>query len=213
MLNRKYSTLRVDRKLTMGKGAKIMATNAAGTETEVDMTELATLGGVTASAAELNIMDGVLATTAEINRASDVSTRLVLAGATLAVTELAHDGKTILLDQLAGSVCTLPASSGSGARFRFVIHTVPTSNSHIVKVANSTDVMSGVIIEANDTDASSSTWETAATSDTITLNRTTTGGTIKGEWIEVEDIAAGFWAVRGVIAGTGAEATPFSATV
>jgi hypothetical protein len=153
------------------------------------------------------------ATAAEINRAADVSARLVAAGSTLAVTAAAHDGRTILLDTAAGSTCTLPASSGSGARFRFVISTVATSNSHIVKVANATDVMSGVILAANDTDGSASAWETAATSDTITLNRTTTGSTIKGEWIELEDIATGFWAVRGVIAATGTEATPFSATV
>lgn len=155
----------------------------------------------------------VTATAAEINRATDVSGRLVAAGATLSVTEALHDGKTILLDTAAGSVCTLPASSGSGARFRFVISTVATSNSHVIKVANATDVMSGVIVAANDTDGSTSAWETVAASDTVTLNRTTTGSTIKGEFVEVEDIAAGFWAVRGMIAATGAEATPFSAGV
>jgi len=155
----------------------------------------------------------VTATATEINRVADVSGRLVAAGSALSVTVAAHDGKTILLDTAAGSTCTLPASSGSGARFRFVISTVATSNSHIIKVANATDVMSGVIIAANDTDGSASAWETAATSDTITLNRTTTGSTIKGEWVELEDIASGTWAVTGVIAATGTEATPFSATV
>lgn len=153
------------------------------------------------------------ATTTEINRATDVSGRLVAAGSALSVTEASHDGKIILLDTAAGSTCTLPASSGSGARFRFVISTVATSNSHIVKVANSTDVMAGVILMANDTDASVSGFETAATSDTITLNRSTTGSIIKGEWVELVDIASGFWAVTGIISGTGAEATPFSATV
>jgi hypothetical protein len=155
----------------------------------------------------------VTATATELNRLADTSGRLVAAGSALTVTEALHDGKTILLDTAAGSTCTLPASSGSGAIYRFVISTIATSNSHKIQVANSTDVMAGVIIEANDTDASSSTWETAATSDTITLNRTTTGSTIKGEWVELQDIAAGFWAVRGVIAGTGTEATPFSAAV
>jgi len=169
---------------------------------------------VTATAAELNTVDGLLATADEINRAADVSTRLVAAGATLAVTVAAHEGKTILLDTLAGSVCTLPASSGSGARFRFVISVVATSNSHIVKVANATDVMSGVIVQALDGGLGAVlAWQTAATSDTITLNRTTTGSTIKGEFVELEDIAAGFWSVRGMIAATGTEATPFSAGV
>lgn len=213
MLNRKHSTLRVDRKLTLSKGAQLVATSAAGVETVVDMTELAVLGGVTADAAELNTMDGILATTAELNRAADVSTRLVAAGSTLAVTEALHDGKTILLDTATGSVCTLPASSGSGARFRFVVSVIATSNSHVVKVANGTDVMAGFALVAQDAADTAVMFETGATSDTITLNRTTTGSTQKGETIEVEDIATGFWAVRVIVAATGTEATPFSATV
>lgn len=153
------------------------------------------------------------ATATELNRAADTSGRLVLAGSTLSVTEALHDGKTILLDQLAGSVCTLPASSGSGARFRFVVSVVATSNSHIVKVANGTDVMAGFALVAQDAADTAVMFETAASSDTITLNRTTTGSTQKGETIEVEDIATGFWAVRVIVAATGTEATPFSATV
>ncbi|TIV83794.1 MAG: hypothetical protein E5V64_06410 [Mesorhizobium sp.] len=140
--------------------------------------------------------------------------RLIPAGSTLQLVESLHEGKTILLDTLAGSTVTLPASTGKGAKYRFCISTVPTSNSHIVKVQNSTDVMSGVIVaKADDAASTLIGWSTAASSDTVTLNRTTSGGTIKGEWIEVEDIAAGFWAIRGVIAATGTEVTPFSATV
>lgn len=153
------------------------------------------------------------ATAAEINRAADVSTRLVAAGSALSVTEAAHDGKTILLDTAAGSTCTLPASTGSGARFRFVVSTVATSNSHIIKVANATDVMAGFALVAQDGGDTAVLFETAATSDTITLNRTTTGSTQKGEFFVLEDIAAGFWSVYGVIAATGTEATPFSAAV
>lgn len=138
---------------------------------------------------------------------------VVAGGSALTLTRALHDGKTILLDTAAGTTITLPASSGSGMRFRFVISVVATSNSHIIKVANATDVMSGVIVSANDTDGSASAWETAATSDTITLNRTTTGSTIIGEWVEIEDVLSGFWAVRGCTASTGTEATPFSATV
>ena len=53
----------------------------------------------------------------------------------------------------------------------------------------------------------------AGTDDTITLNRTTTGSTRKGEYVELIDMATNLWHVQGVIAATGAEATPFSATV
>ena len=154
------------------------------------------------------------ATKAEINRATDVSARLVAAGAaTLAVTEAAHEGRTILLDQTAGCTATLPAATGSGARYRFVQSVVPTSNSNIIKVANGTDVFRGFAIMAQDAGDTAAMFETASTSDTLTLNRSTTGGTQIGEQAEFQDIAAGFWSVVAHLAGTGTEATPFSATV
>lgn len=154
------------------------------------------------------------ATIAEITRACDVSVRLVAAGATLAITELLHDGKTVLLDAAAGSVCTLPASTGSGAKFRFKVKALATSNSHIVKVANSSDIIQGVVTTIDtDTAGTVTGWATAASDDTVTLNRTTTGSTMRGEWLEFEDVAANLWLVCGQLANTGAGATPFSATV
>ncbi len=152
------------------------------------------------------------ATFDELNRLADVSARLIAAGSTLAVTVAAHDGKIILLDTLAGSVCTLPAATGTGARFKFVVSVLATSNSHIVKVTT-TDIMVGTINSvADDADATRG-WITAATSDTITLNRTTTGSVTRGEWVECVDLLSGVWAVSGMTTSTGTEATPFSATV
>ena len=173
------------------------------------------IGGtlVTSSAAELNILDGVTATYTEINNACDVSGRLVAAGGTLAVTS-AHEGKTIMLDRATGSTCTLPAATGSGAVYRFAVKALATSNNHIVKVANANDVMCGTIL-AVDTDSAGTItgYATAATSDTITLNRSTTGSVTIGEWVEVCDILANKWAVRGVVSNSGDGATPFSAAV
>jgi hypothetical protein len=154
------------------------------------------------------------ATSAEINRAADVSTRLIAAGSTLAVTEALHDGKTICLDTLAGSTCTLPAATGSGARFRFVVTVVNTSLAHVVKVTGN-DVMFGNIItnSTGDTPDLAQIWPTAADSDTISLNATTTGGLAIGDFIVAEDVVADKWAVYGVTTSSGAEATPFSAAV
>lgn len=125
----------------------------------------------------------------------------------------ANSGRTIALDNLAGSTTTLPASTGSRDVFRFMITVVPTSNAIIIKVANSSDVMSGMIIEAGAVAGAVSCFSTAPASDTITLNRSTTGAVILGEWIELEDIAANVWAVKGMTTTTGAAGTPFSATV
>jgi hypothetical protein len=138
------------------------------------------------------------------------------AGSTKTLTAADHGGRTILLDTAAGSTVTLPAASGSGVKFRFLVSVIATSNSHIIKVANANDTMTGMVMAVSD-DAGfpvkGYTADATAGADTITLNRTTTGSTVKGEWVEVEDYAANKWAVKGMIAATGTEATPFSATV
>ncbi len=167
---------------------------------------------ITPTIADQTILTGLLATTTELNRAADVSTRLVAATGTLAVTVAAHDGKTVLLDTASGSVCTLPAATGTGARFRFVVSVKPTSNAHIVKVTT-TDIMKGLALGTDD-DAPpvGNVWPVAADTDTITLNGSTTGGYI-GDVIECEDTLAATWSIRVQLQQTGTEATPFSATV
>ena len=132
--------------------------------------------------------------------------------ATLTCTSASHAGRTVVLDRAAGIAVTLPAATGSGNSYRFFVATTITSNSTTVKVADATDIMAGVAIVANDSDASASIFETAADSDTITFNGGTTGG-IKGATIELQDVAANLWSVQVVGAATGTEATPFSATV
>lgn len=139
---------------------------------------------------------------------------LVPAGATktLAPTDAF---KLVKLDTLAGSVVTLPPALGSLRRFDFVVSLLATSNSHIVKVANAVDVMTGIILGSRiDVGNAVLGFAAASTSDTVTLNRTTTGSVSLGEWLEFIDIASGIWHVRGVLSATGAAfATPFSATV
>lgn len=131
---------------------------------------------------------------------------------TLTVTAAAHAGATIVLNRAAGTTVTLPAATGSGFKYTFVVGTTVTSNSDIIKVANASDVMTGLAINAQDAADTAVAFETASTTDTITLNGTTTGG-IKGDRVEVEDIAANLYYVRVVGSATGTEATPFSATV
>lgn len=166
--------------------------------------------------AETLALSGQLATAAEINRAADVSTRLVTIVATGAITEALHEGKTCLLADVGGDTAvalTLPAATGSGGRYRFVVNVVNTSG-YAIKAAVGTDVFAGAII-GNDGGGVTTTlrWQAAATDDTLTLNGTTTGGVTKGDWVEFEDIATDCWAVRGVINQSGNEATPFSDTV
>lgn len=168
--------------------------------TEKALTDPPNLAAITASATE-------------INRACDASARIVdLTASTLTVTEASHDGKVITVNRAAGSTLTLPAATGSGAKITVFIGTTVTSNDVIIKVADATDVMAGTAWMANDTDATVSGFEAAATDDTITLNGSTKGG-IKGDRIELIDVASNLWSVQAFLQGTGSEATPFSATV
>jgi hypothetical protein len=142
----------------------------------------------------------------------DDSGTLVAGGATLAMTS-AHAGKTIALDTAAGSIVTLPASTGGGAVYRFLVTVTATSNSHIIKVANATDEMRGFVIQDSDTAVAPNTWWAADNDDTITLNRSTTGLAAQGEYFEIVDAVVNHYYVRGYSQASGTEATPFSATV
>jgi hypothetical protein len=148
-----------------------------------------------------------------LNRIANLSTRLVPAGATLSMTQDAHEAKIVCLDTAAGSVVTLPPSTGSGAVYRFLITVTATSNSHIIKVANASDEMRGFVIQDSDTATAPNTWWAADNDDTITLNRTTTGLAAQGEYFEIIDATANHYYVRGYSQASGTEATPFSATV
>lgn len=128
------------------------------------------------------------------------------------VTEGEHGDKFVTLNRAAGIAVTLPDATGSGAKYTFVIGTTVTSNSTTIKVPDADNTMTGVAIVANDTDASMSGWETASTTDTITFDGSTTGG-VKGDMVELVDIAADLWYVRVTGSASGTEATPFSAAV
>jgi hypothetical protein len=133
--------------------------------------------------------------------------------AALAVTADDHEGMIIVLNKADGITATLPAATGSGAKFTFVVGTTVTSNGYVIQVADATDVMDGVILAADDTATPVAlVWVTAATSDTITLDGSTKGGLI-GDRIELIDIGANQWHVSGVLKQSGTEATPFSAAV
>jgi hypothetical protein len=153
------------------------------------------------------------ATATEINRTCDVSARMVACGSALTMTEAAHDGKIIKLDTAAGSTATLPTSTGGGAVYRFLVTVTATSNSHVIKVGNTTDEFRGFVFQSASEATAPNTFWAADNDDTITLNRTTTGLAAQGEYFEIVDALSGHFMVRGYSQASGTEATPFSATV
>lgn len=128
------------------------------------------------------------------------------------LTETGQSGTTIVANRAAGITFTLPAASGFGTLFEFVVGTTVTSNNLIIQVANSADIMSGVAINAQDAGDTAIAFETAAADDTITLNGTTKGG-VKGDRVILKDVAPNIWSVQVFGSATGTEVTPFSSAV
>lgn len=140
--------------------------------------------------------------------------------ATLTLTAAEHSNRTVMLNRAAGIAVTLPAATGSGAKFTLKVGTTFTANATI-KVPNATDYMRGKVYTLSDGAAAvlgyatSNSGTVGTESDTITLYTAasnTTGG-IVGDTIVLEDTGAAVWSVLGHTQSGGTEATPFSATV
>jgi hypothetical protein len=134
---------------------------------------------------------------------------VTVADATVTITDDAHVGQRVVFNRAAGVTATLPAATGSGNRYEF-IGAIDATGNQIIQVTGD-DTMAGVAYLGNDS-AGASCFYTAATSDTITLDGSTTGG-LKGWRVICDDIAADTWAVLVMSEASGTEATPFSAAV
>lgn len=130
--------------------------------------------------------------------------------ATLTVDRDVHAGAVVTVNRAAGTTITLPAAVGDGDVYTFLVGTTISSNSFIIKVANASDTMAGGV--AISTDIAGVTMLAGGTNDTITMSGSTTGG-VAGSFVRLTDVAANLWMVEGFLCSTGAEATPFSATV
>ncbi len=133
--------------------------------------------------------------------------------ATTAATTLAfanHAETIVTLTSTTGRILTLPASSGTGKAFKIYIGATVSSGSHVIAVANATDILVGGL--SLSTDVAGVTCPATATDDTITMNGSTTGG-LKGSYVRLTDVVSGFWLTEGLLVCSGSEATPFSAAV
>lgn len=123
-----------------------------------------------------------------------------------------HRGTVTVLNRAAGVTVTLPAASGTGDVYRILVGTTVSSNNDIIQVANADDTMIGRLSTATTTFGAGDQASVGGTSDTITMNGTTTGG-IQGSYVELTDVAANLWLVNGHMVGSGTIATSVSAAV
>lgn len=233
------ANLYVSKRIRLGKNAKITSVAASGVESDVTLTELGRLDGVTpgtqvaskAVIADANVNIGttkvtalhigasgseteVTATGAEINRSCDASARIVTTTATaLALTVTQHAEKVVLINtnSTVANTFTLPVATGSGAKFHLINNIAQTQGTVVFAANGTTDVLVGTCCSYNTTAANAEAFRTTATSDKVTLNLTTTGG-LGGDEFEAWDSAANTWTVRVKVIGSGTLATPFSQT-
>lgn len=159
----------------------------------------------------------VAATPAEIVRVCDKSASVVTGGGdTLTITEALHGDRVIVIGKASGEIVTLPAATGTGNKYTFIIGVKATSNANIIKVANATDVFDGSQATGRDADgegATGYTWGAETNDDTLTMDGAAKGGKV-GDRIEVIDYKSGFFSVIAHLNQSGgSEATPFDATV
>jgi len=133
----------------------------------------------------------------------------VVATASLTLDAATHGQSALVANAAAGMTVTLPSATGTGDEYTIYCGTTVTSNALVVQVTT-TDIFAGGV--SMSTDIGGTNMLTAATSDTISQNGSTTGG-LAGSWIKVKDIASGVWMLDGFLRTTGTEATPFSAAV
>lgn len=143
------------------------------------------------------------------------SARIVVSTATaLSLTVTEHGERIVLIEtnSTVANTFTLPVATGSGVKFTIVNNIAQTQGSVVVAANGTLDVIQGLCIALDSTAAADAmSFQTSATSDKVTLNRTTTGG-LGGDVVEAWDKAANAWFVRVVINGSGSLATPFAAT-
>jgi hypothetical protein len=138
--------------------------------------------------------------------------KLVSLSAATSITRDLHSERVNYINSAAGRAFVLPAATGTGVRYRFVNGATVTSSAHTIKVARAADVMIGKALVCADGGDTVVGFECAADTDTISLNGSTTGG-LKGDFIEIIDVAPNVFFVDLRLSATGVEATPFSATV
>ena len=171
-----------------------------------------TSGGLTVTAGGITVTAGTTTLGGSLIR------DLVTLTADTTITNASHAGRILLMGEVGGNASatfTLPAATGTGAEFKFIVSVVNTSN-YVIQVTGD-DTIDGSVVVTNDSTAGGTasliSCPTVAASDTITLNATTTGGVQIGDYVLLTDIATDQYTVSGLLNASGTEATPFSAAV
>ena len=175
---RKFTNMIVEKKLILGRGAQMVVTSSTGTQSTIDMAELAALDSI--AAADLAKIDGITNGTGAAGKALvlDSSGNVTMptggiidqrAGEVVTATNVitaAENGKTFFLNSATEFVSTLPAPA-VGLRFKFIVTAAPASASYTVVTASSANIMLGHVLTSQDAGGTSDS-ETSG-GDTLTF--------------------------------------------
>lgn len=135
------------------------------------------------------------------------------------ITPELHAGKLVLLSSISNNiVLNLPVARGTGDVYSF-LNTVTRTSGTIIINASTTSTPSNFFVGSiqvqsvsNLTTSNITLCYNSTTSDVITLNITTTGGGVGGDYLSIIDGAPARWYIlSGVFVATAnATATPFS---
>ena len=208
-----------------GTGSVVLGGEVVGVTNELNATDIEVSGVLRSNTIQSDTTDADINISSQGTGVVGISSQLTLTGsflpaihtfvATDSVTITEHAGRTLLLGEVGGNAActlTLPAATGTGAVYKFIVSVTNSSNYKIQVVGD--DTIDGVMVYLDVDGTAVTAFSTVSASDTITLNGTTQGG-ILGDYLEIIDIAADQYHVRGVMrvpAGSN-PATPFSAAV
>lgn len=117
--------------------------------------------------------------------------------ATISVNKHIHDNRPLLLNLSAGTAVTLPAATGSGARFLFLVQT--SSNANTVTCSSGDSFVGGYMQnDTGDTAGATADFFPAAAGNNKYSPTTVGGGGTAGDWFEVIDYATNKFLFRGV---------------
>lgn len=149
--------------------------------------------GIDAKSIKQNGVQVALST--DVAKAIAVTAPAVIAGGATKTAGASDEGGIVLLDTAAGTTVTLPAATGTGNKFKFIVSVKPTSNQHRID-APGTSVFYGSINILDLDAAAQGAFASGSGNNRIDFNGTTKGGQV-GDMIEVVDIGTNAYAVFG----------------
>jgi hypothetical protein len=146
-------------------------------------------------------VDGVVSTGTE---------QIVALTASATLTKEEHGGRIITLSKADGMTVTLPAATGSGTVYRFVVITASTSNAYKIS-AGTSKFMGTAFMDDGDGESANGWTSSFASNDFINLGGTSnaTGGA-QGAYVQITDIGTGAYHALVFDSQSGTEATPFA---